>query len=105
MDKRPAPPIVTVEKCMMTWTSILLTVDAPSTLTISCMRQSERPRSYRGSGCLSLEHCRFANPGDRAARLGPDPRYWIVNPCKTAKPVCDEAPSRTSEEHRSGRGL
>lgn len=30
-----------------------------------------------GCGCLSLEHCRFANPGDRAANLGPGPRYWI----------------------------
>lgn len=30
-----------------------------------------------GCGCLSLDHCRLANPGDRAARLGPGPRYWI----------------------------
>jgi MerR family redox-sensitive transcriptional activator SoxR len=30
-----------------------------------------------GCGCLSLEHCRLANPADRAARLGPGPRYWI----------------------------
>ena len=30
-----------------------------------------------GCGCLSLERCQFANPGDRAARLGPGPRYWI----------------------------
>lgn len=27
-------------------------------------------------GCLSLERCRLANPGDRAARHGPGPRYW-----------------------------
>jgi len=38
-----------------------------------------------GCGCLSLEHCRFANPGDRAARLGPGPRYWIVDPCDKDK--------------------
>jgi MerR family redox-sensitive transcriptional activator SoxR len=38
-----------------------------------------------GCGCLSLEHCRFANPGDRAARLGPGPRYWIVDPCDESK--------------------
>jgi MerR family redox-sensitive transcriptional activator SoxR len=38
-----------------------------------------------GCGCLSLEHCRFANPGDRAASLGPGPRYWIVDPCSNAK--------------------
>ena len=30
-----------------------------------------------GCGCLSLERCRLANPGDRAARFGPGPRYWI----------------------------
>jgi len=30
-----------------------------------------------GCGCLSLERCRLANPDDRAARLGPGPRYWV----------------------------
>jgi MerR family transcriptional regulator, redox-sensitive transcriptional activator SoxR len=30
-----------------------------------------------GCGCLSLERCRLANPGERAARLGPGPRYWV----------------------------
>ena len=30
-----------------------------------------------GCGCLSLESCKFANPGDRAAHAGPGPRYWI----------------------------
>lgn len=30
-----------------------------------------------GCGCLSLEQCRLANPGDRAGRQGPGPRYWI----------------------------
>jgi MerR family transcriptional regulator, redox-sensitive transcriptional activator SoxR len=30
-----------------------------------------------GCGCLSLERCQFANPHDRAAKLGPGPRYWI----------------------------
>ena len=30
-----------------------------------------------GCGCLSLDRCRFANPDDRAGRLGPGPRYWI----------------------------
>jgi MerR family redox-sensitive transcriptional activator SoxR len=30
-----------------------------------------------GCGCLSLQECQFANPGDRAARAGPGPRYWI----------------------------
>jgi MerR family redox-sensitive transcriptional activator SoxR len=30
-----------------------------------------------GCGCLSLDRCQLANPGDRAAHLGPGPRYWI----------------------------
>lgn len=28
-------------------------------------------------GCLSLDRCKLANPGDRAARLGPGPHYWL----------------------------
>ena len=30
-----------------------------------------------GCGCLSLERCQLANPGDRAATRGPGPRAWI----------------------------
>ncbi|HEX8752128.1 MAG TPA: redox-sensitive transcriptional activator SoxR [Solirubrobacterales bacterium] len=30
-----------------------------------------------GCGCLSLDRCRLANPGDRAAGLGSGPRYWL----------------------------
>jgi MerR family transcriptional regulator, redox-sensitive transcriptional activator SoxR len=30
-----------------------------------------------GCGCLSLERCQLANPGDRIAARGPGPRYWI----------------------------
>jgi MerR family redox-sensitive transcriptional activator SoxR len=30
-----------------------------------------------GCGCLSLERCKLSNPGDRAAGLGPGPRYWV----------------------------
>lgn len=30
-----------------------------------------------GCGCLSLERCRLRNPGDRAADLGPGPRYLL----------------------------
>ena len=33
-----------------------------------------------GCGCLSLDRCKLANPGDRAAKLGPGPRYWIRPP-------------------------
>ena len=30
-----------------------------------------------GCGCLSLDRCALANPGDRAARRGAGPRYWL----------------------------
>jgi MerR family redox-sensitive transcriptional activator SoxR len=30
-----------------------------------------------GCGCLSLDRCRLTNPGDRAAGLGPGPRFWL----------------------------
>ena len=30
-----------------------------------------------GCGCLSLDRCKLANPGDRAARRGAGPRYWV----------------------------
>jgi MerR family transcriptional regulator, redox-sensitive transcriptional activator SoxR len=30
-----------------------------------------------GCGCLSLDRCRLANPGERAGGLGPGPRYWV----------------------------
>ena len=33
-----------------------------------------------GCGCLSLDRCQYANPGDRAASAGPGPRYWIGDP-------------------------
>jgi MerR family redox-sensitive transcriptional activator SoxR len=33
-----------------------------------------------GCGCLSLDRCQFSNPGDRAARRGAGPRYWIQPP-------------------------
>jgi MerR family transcriptional regulator, redox-sensitive transcriptional activator SoxR len=33
-----------------------------------------------GCGCLSLDRCRLANPGDRVAARGPGPRYWIGDP-------------------------
>jgi MerR family redox-sensitive transcriptional activator SoxR len=33
-----------------------------------------------GCGCLSLDRCRLANPGDRAARFGSGPRYWLGDP-------------------------
>lgn len=29
-----------------------------------------------GCGCLSMERCHLANPGDRAARRGPGPAVW-----------------------------
>ena len=31
-----------------------------------------------GCGCLSLNRCQLANPGDRAGRYGSGPRYWMA---------------------------
>jgi MerR family redox-sensitive transcriptional activator SoxR len=33
-----------------------------------------------GCGCLSLDRCKLANPGDRAGRGGPGARYWLGDP-------------------------
>jgi MerR family transcriptional regulator, redox-sensitive transcriptional activator SoxR len=33
-----------------------------------------------GCGCLSLDRCKLANPGDVAGRKGPGPRYWLGDP-------------------------
>lgn len=33
-----------------------------------------------GCGCLSLSACRLSNPGDRVAKQGPGPRYWVGDP-------------------------
>jgi len=41
-----------------------------------------------GCGCLSLGRCQFANPGDRAARLGSGPRWWLS---EAREPPLDEA--------------
>ena len=30
-----------------------------------------------GCGCLSLDRCKLANPGDRIAARGPGPRFWM----------------------------
>lgn len=30
-----------------------------------------------GCGCLTLQQCQLANPGDRVRRAGPGPRFWI----------------------------
>jgi MerR family redox-sensitive transcriptional activator SoxR len=33
-----------------------------------------------GCGCLSLDRCKLANPGDAAGRRGPGARYWVGDP-------------------------
>jgi MerR family redox-sensitive transcriptional activator SoxR len=38
-----------------------------------------------GCGCLSLQQCRLANPGDQAGRAGPGPRYWIAGARRSRK--------------------
>jgi MerR family redox-sensitive transcriptional activator SoxR len=48
-----------------------------------------------GCGCLSLDRCRLANPGDVAGRRGAGPRYWIDgHPPRTAPGRKDEKPGR-----------
>jgi MerR family redox-sensitive transcriptional activator SoxR len=41
-----------------------------------------------GCGCLSLDRCQLANPGDRAGARGPGPRYWLGDPPR-ASPELD----------------
>jgi MerR family redox-sensitive transcriptional activator SoxR len=33
-----------------------------------------------GCGCLSLDRCKLANPGDAAGSRGPGARYWLGDP-------------------------
>src|SRR5512138_3832466 len=33
-----------------------------------------------GCGCLTLQQCQLANPGDAVGRAGPGPRFWIGRP-------------------------
>jgi MerR family redox-sensitive transcriptional activator SoxR len=40
-------------------------------------RLEEGLTSCIGCGCLSLDRCQLANPGDRARRQGPGPRAWM----------------------------
>jgi MerR family redox-sensitive transcriptional activator SoxR len=42
-----------------------------------------------GCGCLSLDACQLSNPGDRLARRGPGPRYWMASSRRR-----DETPRR-----------
>lgn len=43
-----------------------------------------------GCGCLSLDRCQLANPGDRVARYGPGPRYWIGVPPRLPRGTSSE---------------
>jgi MerR family redox-sensitive transcriptional activator SoxR len=48
-----------------------------------------------GCGCLSLERCRLANPGDRAATRGAGPRYWLERgPGESKKTLRARPPSQ-----------
>jgi MerR family redox-sensitive transcriptional activator SoxR len=40
-------------------------------------RNRDRPDGCIGCSCLSLDRCRLYNPGDRAAKAGPGPRYLV----------------------------
>ncbi|MGA8598294.1 MAG: redox-sensitive transcriptional activator SoxR [Bryobacteraceae bacterium] len=46
-----------------------------------------------GCGCLSLDRCKLANPGDLAARYGPGPRFW-VSERTFRRPLSKSEPSR-----------
>jgi len=35
-----------------------------------------------GCGCLSLDRCQLANPGDRVGRRSAGPRFWIGSPSR-----------------------
>jgi MerR family transcriptional regulator, redox-sensitive transcriptional activator SoxR len=39
-----------------------------------------------GCGCLSLDRCQLANPGDRAGRRGSGPQYWIQQSRRSTRP-------------------
>jgi MerR family redox-sensitive transcriptional activator SoxR len=43
-------------------------------------RTRDRLDGCIGCGCLSLESCALYNPGDRAAKRGPGPRYLVGDP-------------------------
>lgn len=44
-----------------------------------------------GCGCLSLKECQLSNPGDRAGRQGPGPRYWMTDARPRRKAVASSA--------------
>ena len=49
-----------------------------------------------GCGCLSLDRCRLANPGDRAAARGPGPRYWLGDRPSLSGARCRPSASKLS---------
>jgi MerR family redox-sensitive transcriptional activator SoxR len=50
-----------------------------------------------GCGCLSLDRCKLANPGDVAGRRGAGPRYWIEGP-RTRMAAARRSRSKTRNE-------
>lgn len=76
LDKLPpqrAPTRRDWEKLSSTWTS---RIDAR-------IAELERLKAGLteciGCGCLSLDRCQLANPGDRAGERGPGPRLWLAD--------------------------
>jgi len=49
-----------------------------------------------GCGCLSLQDCQLANPGDRASRLGPGPRFWMGDKRLQSKYIDSKSNSRSA---------
>jgi MerR family redox-sensitive transcriptional activator SoxR len=79
------------------------------------VRTRERLDGCIGCGCLSLRRCALFNPGDRAARAGPGPRFLLGDrPIETAvvrppirrdnlRPRSRRKPSRRSRHsHQDG---
>jgi MerR family redox-sensitive transcriptional activator SoxR len=48
-------------------------------------RTRDRLDGCIGCGCLSLSSCSLYNPGDRAAKAGPGPRYLVGDPVPSPK--------------------
>ena len=51
--------------------------DAVRLITYLADEERDRLEGCIGCGCLSLDRCGLYNPGDRAAKAGPGPRFLL----------------------------
>ena len=54
-----------------------------------------------GCGCLSLDRCHLSNPGDRIARQGPGPRFWIEEGGRLQNQQTTDRPIKTPRGNKS----